>query len=350
VTRAGAAPSAPQPLPASFAGRFDAAGQTHTFTVQAAGRWEFHPYTSQLGSPVALRLRLHNEKDARVGNGLGDGGIVADLEAGKSYHLLATEANGRFGPEFVYAIEARKATPGLGCVLRPCNLFVHPGASTRIEAILSRRENIQGDVIVRARDLPPGVTASEARIQPDRDRAWVVLTAAPNAPESDAPITVEAEATGPQGTTQVRCVPQEEFRLNNDPRYVDRAECVLGVRGKSDFTATIQPGSSLSVDTKKGVEVKIKIARQVGFKEDLVARIDGLPSGWIADAVGISGDRSEVTLIVRPDGNDRRPFLKRDPAMTPIVALVELFHRDNPYVIGLLKIEKPAVIEKDELN
>jgi len=297
-----------------------------------------------------VRLALRNAQNGGVGSGLGDGGIVADLEAGKPYHLEVSEASGHSGAEYVYAIEARKVSPYVNCVVRPCNLYVRPGSSTLVETILTRRDGVQGDVIVRARDLPAGVTASEARIQPDRDRTWVVLTAAENAPQAESPIVIEAEATGPAGTVQSRCTPQEEYRLNNDPRYLTRADCVLCVRGKPDFTATIEPATALTVDTKKGVEVKVKVQRQPGFKEDLVARIQGLPSGWTADQIGISGDRSEATLIVRPDGNDRRPFLKRDRTLTPITASVELIQRDNPYIVGMLKIDRPSLIDKDELN
>ena len=72
----------------------------------------------------------------------------------------------------------------------------------------------------------------------------------------------------------------------------------------------------------------------MGYRGPIQVRIAGLPSGWVASPETVSGDKNEVTLTIRPDGNNTAPFFKRDAALGPWKALIEAVVDDLPFVVA----------------
>ena len=364
VIRADSKSAAATPLPAAFTGRLTTPTEAGTFSVQGAGRFEFDVYSTRLGSAGRVRVTLLNDKGRAVANmsrngridGVGraevDGRLVADLEAGKTYTLRVEPAQDRNGdPEDsktdmqrVYCVEA---LPGvvLDGVARPASVTLRPGMSSAVEVILARRDGITGDVTVTAQNLPVGVTATPAVIQPDRQRGWVILTADGNASVSEQPIDLLATGKGPTGEIRTRLMPQEMYRMNNNPHYLARIECMTAIRGQAEFTANLVDSGPIRVHPRKGVEVKVKIQRREGFKGAVTIQVDGLPSGWVANQQTANPDQNEVTMIVRPDGNNTQPFLKRDATWTPIRAVVLASVDEFEFVIGT-----PVVVKADRAD
>ncbi len=367
VVRADAKSATPTNLPAALTGRIATEGQSESFTVQGNGRFEFNVYATRLGAPSRVRVSIKNDKGGVIANAgnIGrndgirqtelDGRAVVDLQTGKSYTVTveAPKLNQKdedpesdsTGPAYVYCVEARPAAASLECVVRSSNISIRPGMATPVEIVLARREGITGDVTINAQNLPSGVTASPAVIQPDRNRGWVILTASGSAAPDERPIEFVATAKGASGELSVRAMPQELYRINNQPRYLKREECVAAVRGKMDFTANLVDNGPIKVRPKKGVEVKVHIERKEGFKGPLVVQIDGLPLGWVANQEGVGPNQTEVTLIVRPDGNNRQPFLQRDVTWTQIHAVVIVTQEEFDFVIAT-----PLVIKADRAD
>lgn len=348
VVRYGSQAAATTTLPASFTGRIGKDGDVETFKIQGSGKFEFEGFATRIGSPLALSATLLREDGKGVAGFGNDGRMAANLEAGKTYTLRVTDAGGHGGPEYVYVVEARPARPELECVARPDNVTLRPGLATAVEVILTRRAGVEGDIAVTAEGLPPGVTVTPAVIQPDRAQTWLVLTAAPDAAPAQTPIRIVAAAHGPAGDIRVEATPQEVYLLQNSPYTVNRADCVVAVRGQPDFTASLESTAPVKVHPKKGTEVKVKIRRREGFKGGVTVRIVGLPSGWDANAEGIGPDKDEVTLLVRPNGANPQPFLKRDPKWTPIHAVVEASADEFRFVIGSFLVEKADNIEEED--
>jgi len=365
VVLADAKSASPTNLPAALTGRIASEGQSENFTVQGNGRFEFNVYATRLGAPSRVRVSIKNDKGGVIANAgfVGrndgirqtelDGRAVADLQTGKTYTVSVEvpkqkdedpESDGS-GPAFVYCIEARPAASSLECVVRSSNISIRPGMATPVEIVLARREGITGDVTVTPTNLPAGVTATPAIIQPDRNRGWVILTANGNATPSEQPMEFTATGKSAAGDVTVRAIPQEIYRVNNQPRYLKREDCVAAVRGKMDFTASLVDNGPIRVRPKKGVEVKVLIDRKEGFRGPLVVQIDGLPLGWVANQEGVGPDQKEVTLIVRPDGNNRQPFLQRDATWTGIHAMVIVTQEEFDFVVAT-----PLVVKADHAD
>lgn len=338
----------PVMLPAGFAGRITKPGEADTFAISGQGQVILEIYTRRIGSPANIRATVLNGKGQGVASVGGESRVLVNLEAGKPYSLKMEEASGQGGPEYVYFVEATHAYPNLEFVARPDSITLRPGMSTPVQVILTKREASEGDIAIRADNLPPGITASPCVIQPDRGDAWLVLTAAPDCKPIEQPIEIHATAKGPGGETTVRAIPQQIYRLNNEERAVNRETCVVAVRGQQDFTCTLETPEPIKVHPRKGAEVKIRIKRRDGYKSTLLFRTQGLPSGWTADWQNIGPDRNELTLTVRPDGNDPNPFLKRDPKLTPIRANVEVVADEYSFVVASFLVSRADKIEEDK--
>lgn len=333
----------PATLPSTFTGTISKPGETDSFSVQGSGTYEFEGYASRLNSPVALSVALVKSDGAGIASFGNDGRMTAKLEAGQTYQLRVANGSGQGGPTQVYAIEARPARPGLDCVIRPENITIRPGVSTAAMVILTRREGIEGDVTISGEDLPAGVTVTPAVIQPDRNIAWLQFKAAPNAGAVEKPVRVYASGHGPLGEVKVQATPQEEYRLNNDPRYRNWSDVTVTVRGQSDFTVEfVAPREPILVHPRKATPVKVRIQRRQGFTGNVTVFLSGLPLGWVANPEATTGN--ELTLTVRPDGNDTNPFLKRDPKWTPIVATLEAASDEFRFAFGTIVVKRVDVI------
>ncbi len=336
------------PLPAALTGRIDRAGAADTFSVRGSGPWEFETYAERLGAPDSLRVALLGPDGKRQAGGRGDRRFTVNLDASKTYQIRIDDADGKSGEDYVYVVEARPLRPYIEVVARPDTVALRPGSATTVELLLTRREGVDGDVVVTAEGLPAGVTARPLSIPSDRQRGWLILDASTDAAATAQPFTIRATASAGGAIYTTRCIPQEEYRINNNPKYADRAESVVGVGGQPDFTAGVNVDGPIRVEIKKGVEIKVKVQRRNGYKGGLTARIVGLPQGWTANQEGLPGDRDEVTMLVRPDGDNQQPFIKRDPKLTPIQAIVQLIEDDVPYVVGVLPVEKPTINDESK--
>lgn len=380
IARAESKSASPIALPAAFTGRVDVGtdaknagadakgADVNAFAIQGAGHFEFEVYATRLNSPVPVRIALLNDKGRVIVNmnrpgrldALGrlepDGRMSADLQAGQAYTLRVQAVQNRNGDDggtvgaektAIYCVEA---CPGvrLECVARTANVTLRPGLASAVEVVLARRDGTTGDIMVTAQNLPPGVTATSAIIPPDRQRGFVILTADRTALPSERPIEIVASGKGPNGTVQARAMPQEMYRMNNNPNYLTRSECVAVVRGQADFTASLVDNNPIRVYTRKGVEVRVHIARREGFKGNVTVQMDGLPLGWVANQETAGPNQDEVKLIVRPDGNNPQPFLKRDPAWSPIKAVVLAGADEFDYAIATPLVTKADRAEEED--
>ena len=70
--------------------------------------------------------------------------------------------------------------------------------------------------------------------------------------------------------------------------------------------------------------------------------LSGLPSGWVANPEASTGP--ELTMTIRPDGNDTNPFLKRDSKWTPIIATLEAASDEFRFAFGTVVVKRVEVI------
>ena len=327
-------------VPATVSGRITRAGEADTYTLQGDGTFEFESIGSRLGSPCAPRLSLLNSDGRRIAQLGPEGRAGWRIEKGKTYSLLVEDANGKGGSEFVYVVEARPVRPVIEMVSRPDNITVRPGMSTAVHVIVTRREGVTGNLEVTAEGLPPGVTAQECLIPPDKNDGYLILSATPDAKSSTASIRIKGLGKGAGGEARAVATPQDVYRLNNQERIVSRMEQVVAVRGKPEYQAAFMSDGPLRVHPRKGVNVKVKITRQPGFNGPVTVRLLNLPQGWTANDVTAAAGSDEVTLFVRPNGQNTGPFLQRDTKAAPINAVLEAESGEMRFAFGVMRVAK----------
>ncbi len=335
-------------LPATFAGVIAKPGAIDAFSVQGNGVYEFNAYTRRLNSPIALSAKLVAPDGKAVGIFTRDLRMTAKLEQGVTYSLRVGNVTGLGDATMGYVIEARPARPVIECVLRPNNITLRPGVSVAAMVIITKREGIDGDITVTAENLPPGVTATPFVVSPDRNTAWLQLHAAADATDMEKPIQVYATGRGALGETKALATPQEEYRINNDPRYHAWSDAVTAVRGQANFTAEfLDAKMPIRVHPRKATPVKVRITRKAGFTGNVTVYLSGLPLGWTANPEATAGN--ELTLNVRPDGNNPQPFLNRDAKWSPILATLEASSDEFRFAFGAITVERVKVIsDKDD--
>ncbi|MEP6757138.1 MAG: hypothetical protein ABJA67_16660 [Chthonomonadales bacterium] len=338
-------------FPCGFTGKVDRQGKPPVFSAvcNTAGNYEFEVFASRLGSPYSPSAQILNDKGQVIGRIQSEGRGVVKLVAGQSYQVKMDDAGMKSSPENVFYIEARQAGATVHSVVRPDCITVRPGMTTAAEVRINRRDRAAGVIQIVAEDLPPGVTAKPVIIPPDRNEGYIVFECEPGAIVEDRPIRIITSAKNEEGGwNRSTARPQETYLLNNNPRYIDRSQCILSVRPQAEFVASVLDPGPIRVHPKLGLPLKVSLVRKAGFKSNVLIRVVGLPSGWVANQETIGPGKEEITLTIRPDGNNTQPFMKRDAKLPPIICLVEAVVDDYPSVIGMLTVlptDKP--IEED---
>ena len=340
VVRAEAKPAMPVVLPAAFVGRLSGAGSTDTFSVQGNGPVEFEAYAARIGSPVGIHASLQNAKGQNIANLNGDTRMRTTLEANQIYTLKVDEPSTKGGSNFVYCIEARPTQPEIECVVHPSNITLRPGTSAAVQVVLKRRDGVNGEILLTATDLPPGVHANPRAIPSDRNEVLFILTADSSAALAEKPFQINATVVAQGAEYSTRVIPEDVYQMNNQPHYIPRSSCVVGVRGKADYKVTFDDNTPIKVHPRKGFPFKVKLARMGMFKGPVQVKVEGLPSGWVANAETIQPDKDEVTLLIRPDGNNTQPFMTRDPKLTPMRAVVIANADEFEFVSGTVAVQK----------
>lgn len=339
VVRAEAKPSSPIALPAAFAGRFTGPGAADTFTVQGNGPTEFEAYAARIGSPALVHISLQNAKGQTLGNANGDNRMRIDLDPKQTYTLKVDQPAEKNSPNFVYCVEARPSHPEIECVVHPSNVTLRPGTSAAVQVVLKRRDGVKGEILLTATDLPPGVHASPRAIPPDRNDVLFILTADSSAKQVELPFQIKATVVAQGAEYSTQATPEDVYQMNNQPYYVARTNCVVGVRGTADYKVTFED-APIKVHPRKGFPFKVKVNRLGTFKGPVTVKVEGLPSGWVANPETIQPDKTEVSLLIRPDGNNTQPFMTRDPALAPMRAVVVTNSDEFEFVAGTVLVQK----------
>ena len=335
-------------LPCAFAGRIDRPGQPKKILFAAKGTFDFRIFDSELNSPLSPRVKIL-KPDGGVVTEWQDGYRRVKFDAKGNYAIQIEDRDGRGGADYVYFVEARPAHAALECETRGDVINLRPGMSAAVEVVLKRKEEVDGDITINAPTLPNGVTAKPAVIPPDRGSGWIIFHADDNAQPAQQPIGIIASGRGARGDISAVAIPQQKYKIGNDDHLIRRAQEALAVAGKADYSAEILSDRTIKIHPRKAVDVRVKIKRRDGFRNNIRARIVGLPQGWSANEEEIGGDRDEITLHVRPDGGNREGFMKRDPNFSPIIAVVEVNADEFFFVAGTLTVQKePGATEKED--
>ncbi len=169
------------------------------------------------GAEVVTELQAVDDDSANAGGDLlatnsDDPAFAGTVPADGTYRVMVTDLAGseRSDPRFVYRLSIRPAQPDFRLVAVPSitpndadpkkvGITIHNdnlrrGGTDLIEIVALRRHGFDGEIVVNAGGLPAGVTAPTITIGPGQNSAMLVLSAAEDAPDAQAPISIAGTA------------------------------------------------------------------------------------------------------------------------------------------------------------
>ncbi len=201
-------------------------------------------------------------------------------------------------PRLVYRLSIRKETPDFRLVAGPqpppspnkdsreallLTPLLRRGETMPIKVMAFRRDNFNGDIELKAENLPAGVTCAAAKIEKDKGSAVLLLTAAENAAAWMGAVKIIGKAK--IGQTEVA----REARgatlnwavgdYNVDPVQSRLSrDFVLVVSGVESAPISIEPGESKPWEMSEGgkLNIPLKITRRAGFNANLKLKAFGM--------------------------------------------------------------------------
>ena len=215
-----------------------------------------------------------------------------------TYRILVRDlySASRGDPRFVYRLAVRPEQPDF----RIAALAKFPGAqpnqqqslvwspnlrkggSDTVEIVAFRRDGFNGEIVVTADGLPPGVTAAPVTIGPDRNSAPLVLSAADNAAATVAAFRVVGKtkivASEVSHAARAASIVWQGQPGQFNARSRLSAELMLAVNESEPAPFTLQAaGNVLEMSRSGKIEIPVTMKPNGDFKGNVALTVVGLP-------------------------------------------------------------------------
>jgi WD40 repeat protein len=278
----------------------------HHAQAQPIYKVEVHPpgTTFPPGGTPPVTMMYRNDDG---GPGFGkDSWLVFDPPADGSYVVRVEDVRGLGGPHYGYHLVVRRPRPDFQVNLSAENPNVPRGGTTVLTASITRRDGYQGPVDVSLENLPPGIAATPARIEPDVYAADLVVMADPAAQAFSSP-TFALRARAP-----IRSEPDSS---------TDVVEHTLDPGGPRGGWITVTPDPNLVIKAEpqevaihpgERIEMSFAVDRNPAYKGRVPIDVRNLPRGVQVLNIGLNG------VLVTEKQTQRSVFLHAEPWVAPM--------------------------------
>jgi len=235
--------------------------------------------------------------------------LVFDPPADGDYLVRVEEASGQGGLEYGYHLLVHPPEPRFHLTLSTENPAIPRGGTTLVTASIARLDGFTGAVDLSVHDLPSGVTATDARIEPEAYTASFALTADPAASAFSPPTwKVRGRAVEPSKPriSRARSDPPSGplFTQEVDPGGVNGGWIV--VSAPPNLTIDAAP-RSLEIRPGQVTTLHLKVERSPAFQGRVPIEIRNLPRGMRILDIGLNG------VLLPPRETDRLVKLYAEP-------------------------------------
>ena len=254
-----------------------------------------------------------------------DSRLIFNVPADGEYVARLADVRGDHSPRHAYRLTVREAQPDFRLTIgmeRP-NLPV--GSAVPVDVAVDRLDDYQGPIDVHLEGLPKGFYATDVTIEEGKNSATLLLTAAPNAKTTTAPLKLVGQARigGKEvshvtelagGAAEVTVMPAPDLSVKTTLPKV-----------------TLHPGEDSYLDAT--------ITRENGFAGRVPMDVKNLPNGVKIENLGLNG-------ILLPEGETaRRIFLHCEPWARPGQRLVYCTVRTETASSAPTEVAAPFVLE-----
>ncbi|MDZ4820948.1 MAG: hypothetical protein SGJ20_18430 [Planctomycetota bacterium] len=259
-------------VPGSFNGRISKAFQEGRFLVNVTpgAKLSFDVQAMRSGSPLDAVLTIYDAKDQKVlldlddRPNVGDPGMDLTVPADTSAILVGVrDALGRSGPDYVYRVNVRPKVEGTFALTLPNpTTKVAPLGQTML-TVDAQRQGYDGPIELELQGLPPGVIASNTRIEAGSSIGRVLLSANDEA-EGTAMIRVLGHSMNGNERGPVLAVAKHaESELSKRYTWL-REEVPLVVVRPSPISISWGPTSPSALGVGQSIPVQPRVIRRAG--------------------------------------------------------------------------------------
>jgi hypothetical protein len=255
---------------------------------------EIHPPGTQFpeGGQPPVTLNFRNDDG---GPGFGkDSRVTFDPPADGTYLVRVEDSRGLGGAEFGYHLIVRDPRPDFAITLTTADPNIPRGSGSILRVDLARKDGFRGAVDVSVEGLPPGITATKLRIEPDTYTGDILLSADDGAAAFSKPGWRVVARTVPSSTGEA--VVTHSLDLTGR----------LTVTPEPDLHLTVSP-SPVRMHPGQRVEITLAVDRGPAFAGRVPIDIRNLPLGVRVLNIGLNG------VLVTESQKARSIFLYAEP-------------------------------------
>jgi hypothetical protein len=359
-------------VPAGISGRIDKENDVdcYAFEAKAGERFTFivkaEAAQSRLDSVLRIlndkgQLLIENDDSPKQGRYLQPDSRIENWAAPAAgrYIVQIRDVHLRGGPDFVYFLAVRPATPNFTLTLDTDKTPIAPGLAGVIHGRIERREGFTGPVQLAITGLPQGVTAHCGLILATARDGCIILKAAADAPLGAANVRVTGSATykgkdGKPVQLSAEAVPLQEFYSPGGGRGNYPVEMhTVSVGDKLDLKAVKLSTTAITLKPGESKKIDITIERQLGFNQNVtlaavyqhLGQIFGasLPAGVTVDEKAsqtlLTGTQTKGSIVLKAAPN-AQPVKDQQVALLAHVSInfaIKFTYSADPLLITVAK-------------
>lgn len=292
--------------------------EQHWYSVEVPDKKPVHfcVLARRLGAPTDVRMTLYDsnygvvkdvddfeDSDEYLATHFADPELTVRLNPGR-YYLRLVEAQAHSGTEFAYRLRWASAEPDFSLRIEPATISIPAGGTAVFSVIMTPKQSFHGEVDIAVNGLPAGFKLSGNKIDKNRRKTLVSVTA----PAGAEPVTLLPRVTGTStagngrgaGASVTReAVPVESMmQAFYYTHLMPMSEFRVEVGAKQPFRVQVVPDWNGVLRLRRGgkVPVKVRLDRDPGFNSQVTLMVKSSEHYVKAEAVVVPEGESEAVL------------------------------------------------------
>jgi hypothetical protein len=290
-------------LPTALSGRLGTLGDSdaYRFETRKGQIYAFEVVARRAGAATDAVLRVVNDKGAVLAEADDTFGKDPRLEwtapADGAYAIQILDLHSRGGAEFGYVLEAEAARPDFVLTCDPDKINVGPGGRVPVFVQVTRRGGFSGPVMLGWEGLPAGVASSELTIPATMTQGVIVVSAAADAAQVAALLTLRGRADTADGPVARSATPKQEIYLPGGGRGFYAVDTLaLAVTDPSDITLEASP-ETITLAPGGSATIEVTVTRRKDFDKAVNLAL------ILQHLGGVHGNPLPPGVTVAPSGN-----------------------------------------------
>jgi hypothetical protein len=240
-----------------------------------------------------------------------DSRVSFKLPAKGTYYLQLGDTQRQGGPEYAYRLRISHPEPDFDLRVTPSSLNVRGGATVPVTVYALRRDGFTGEIALKLKDAPSGLTLSGGVIPSGQDKVRLTLTAPAGPVGVPVPLQLEGHASIAGREVHHLAVPAEDMMQAFAYRHlVAQKEWMVRVVGAGAARPPVHPASEKAVKLPAGGTAPVQVIVAPRLSGQVRLALNDPPEGIAIERVTPFPDGLGLSVMLRADPAKAKPGLK----------------------------------------